>query len=169
MKSKKFNTKVIHAGHGADESTGSVMPPINLSSTFQQKNPGEFKYEYARTKNPTRDILEKLIAEVEGGERAFAFASGMAAINTLCEIFGTSCHVDPILESVAFSSSTFPNHGNCTCPPVPVSQPHAPDSSQSSGLVLATPSLSAAFLCNTLDPRWCKHKPKSQITKTVAF
>ena len=74
MKSKKFNTKVIHAGHGADESTGSVMPPINLSSTFQQKNPGEFKYEYARTKNPTRDVLEKLIAEVEGGERAFAFA-----------------------------------------------------------------------------------------------
>ena len=93
MKSKKFNTKVIHAGHGADESTGSVMPPINLSSTFQQKNPGEFKYEYARTKNPTRDVLEKLIAEVEGGERAFAFASGMAAINTLCEIFGTNCHV----------------------------------------------------------------------------
>jgi cystathionine beta-lyase/cystathionine gamma-synthase len=93
MKNKKFNTKVIHSGYGSDESTGSVMPPINLSSTFKQKEPGNFKYEYARTKNPTRDILENLMAEVEGGNKAFAFASGMAAINTLCEIFDSNCHV----------------------------------------------------------------------------
>ncbi len=48
---KKFNTKVIHAGHGSDKETGAVMPPIHLSSTFKQIEPGNFEYEYARTKN----------------------------------------------------------------------------------------------------------------------
>ena len=57
MKTKKFNSKVIHSGHGADETTGAVMPPIHLSSTFKQNSPGDFTYEYARTGNPTRDIL----------------------------------------------------------------------------------------------------------------
>ena len=56
-KDKKFNSKVIHSGHGADETTGAVMPPIHLSSTFKQNSPGDFTYEYARTGNPTRDIL----------------------------------------------------------------------------------------------------------------
>ena len=80
---KLFNTKVIHAGHKEDKETGSVMPPIHLSSTFKQKSPGEFKYEYARTNNPTREILEKLLKELEEGEFAYAFSSGMSAINTL--------------------------------------------------------------------------------------
>ena len=44
---KKFNTKVIHAGHGSDKETGAVMPPIHLSSTFKQMEPGNFEYEYA--------------------------------------------------------------------------------------------------------------------------
>ena len=69
------------------------MPPIHLSSTFKQTEPGNFKYEYARTKNPSRDILEKLLAEIESGKQAFAFASGMAAINTVCDIFGDSYHI----------------------------------------------------------------------------
>lgn len=77
---KKFNTKVIHSGHGSDMETGSVMPPIHLSSTFKQIEPGNFKYEYARTKNPSRDVLEKLLAEIESGQQAFAFASGMAVV-----------------------------------------------------------------------------------------
>ena len=47
-KNQKFNSKVIHSGHGADNETGAVMPPIHLSSTFKQKSPGDFKYEYAR-------------------------------------------------------------------------------------------------------------------------
>jgi Cystathionine beta-lyases/cystathionine gamma-synthases len=76
-----FNTKVIHSGHKEDKETGAVMPPIHLSSTFKQKSPGDFKYEYARTNNNTREILEKLLAEIEGGNQAFAFSSGMAAIN----------------------------------------------------------------------------------------
>ena len=90
---KKFNTKVIHAGHGSDKETGAVMPPIHLSSTFKQIEPGNFEYEYARTKNPTRDVLEKLLAQIESGHKAFAFASGMSAINTFCYLFGTNFHI----------------------------------------------------------------------------
>ena len=92
-KNKKFNSKVIHGGHGADQSSGSVMPPIFLSSTFKQNSPGDFKYEYARTKNPTRDILEKLLAEIEEGKFAFAFSSGMAAINCLSDALGKDYHI----------------------------------------------------------------------------
>ena len=90
---KKFNTKVIHSGHGSDNETGAVMPPIHLSSTFKQNKPGDFQYEYARTKNPSRDILEKLLASIESGKQAFAFSSGMAAINTSCDLFGENYHV----------------------------------------------------------------------------
>jgi cystathionine beta-lyase len=90
---KKFNTKVIHSGHGSDNETGAVMPPIHLSSTFKQKKPGDFQYEYARTKNPSRNILEKLLASIESGKQAFAFSSGMAAINTVCDLFGENYHV----------------------------------------------------------------------------
>ena len=87
---KKFNSKVIHSGHEADESTGAVMPPIHLSSTFKQKSPGDFKYEYARTSNPTRDILEKLLREIENGKFGFAFSSGMAAISALSDALGSN-------------------------------------------------------------------------------
>ena len=90
---KKFNTKVIHSGHSSDNETGAVMPPIHLSSTFKQNKPGDFQYEYARTKNPSRDILEKLLSSIESGKQAFAFSSGMAAINTVCDLFGENYHV----------------------------------------------------------------------------
>ena len=93
MVNKKFSTKVIHSGHGSDNETGAVMPPIHLSSTFKQNKPGDFQYEYARTKNPSRDILEKLLASIESGKQAFAFSSGMAAINTVCDLFGENYHV----------------------------------------------------------------------------
>ncbi len=93
MVKKKFSTKVIHSGHGSDNETGAVMPPIHLSSTFKQNKPGDFRYEYARTKNPSRDILEKLLASIESGKQAFAFSSGMAAINTVCDLFGDNYHV----------------------------------------------------------------------------
>ena len=89
-KDKKFNSKVIHSGHGADEATGAVMPPIHLSSTFKQKSPGDFKYEYARTGNPTRDVLEKLLSEIEDGKFGFAFSSGMAAISALSDALGNN-------------------------------------------------------------------------------
>ena len=89
-KDRKFNSKVIHSGHGADETTGAVMPPIHLSSTFKQKSPGNFKYEYARTGNPTRDVLEKLLSEIENGTFGFAFSSGMAAISALADALGSN-------------------------------------------------------------------------------
>tara|TARA_Y100001970_G_scaffold288642_1_gene416543 strand:+ start:2491 stop:3651 length:1161 start_codon:yes stop_codon:yes gene_type:complete len=89
----KFNTNVIHGGHKEDKETGSVMPPIHLSSTFKQKSPGEFRYEYARTNNPTREILEKLLKKLEEGEFAFAFSSGMAAINTLTDALDKNFHI----------------------------------------------------------------------------
>ena len=92
-KINKFNTKVIHAGHKEDKETGSVMPPIHLSSTFKQKSPGKFKYEYARTNNPTREILQKLLSELEEGEFAYAFSSGMAAINTLTDALDKNFHI----------------------------------------------------------------------------
>ena len=88
-----FNTKVIHAGNKEDKETGSVMPPIHLSSTFKQKSPGDFKYEYARTNNPTREILEKLFKELEEGKFAYAFSSGMAAINTLTDALDKNFHI----------------------------------------------------------------------------
>ena len=93
MVKKKFSTKVIHSGHSSDHQTGAVMPPIHLSSTFKQNKPGDFQYEYARTKNPSRDILEKLLSSIESGKQAFAFSSGMAAINTVCDLFGENYHV----------------------------------------------------------------------------
>ena len=93
QKKRLFNTKVIHSGHKEDKETGAVMPPIHLSSTFKQKSPGNFKYEYARTNNPTREILEKLLAEIEEGNQAFAFSSGMSAINCLTDALDKDFHI----------------------------------------------------------------------------
>src|SRR3990167_3627262 len=76
-----INTQLIHAGQHPDEATGAIMTPIFATSTYVQTSPGVHKgYEYSRTKNPTRDALEKCLAAIEGGAQGFAFASGMAAI-----------------------------------------------------------------------------------------
>ena len=73
---------LIHGGIDGDERTGAVNVPIYQTSTYKQIALGEHKgYEYSRTGNPTREALEKLISELEGGVAGFAFASGMAAIN----------------------------------------------------------------------------------------
>ena len=90
----KFDTKVIHAGQQPDPRTGAVMTPIYATSTYAQSSPGEHKgYDYARTRNPTRDALEACLAELEGGKAAFAFASGMAAIGTVLELLDSGAHV----------------------------------------------------------------------------
>jgi cystathionine gamma-lyase len=90
----KFETKVIHAGQQPDPRTGAVMTPIYATSTYAQSSPGEHKgYDYARTRNPTRDALEACLAELEGGSAGFAFASGMAAIGTVLELLDTGSHV----------------------------------------------------------------------------
>ena len=90
----KFETKVIHAGQEPDARTGAVMTPIYATSTYAQSSPGEHKgFDYARTRNPTRDALEACIAELEGGQAGFAFASGMAAIGTVLELLDSGSHV----------------------------------------------------------------------------
>ena len=92
----KFTTKLIHGGIDGDTKTGAVNVPIYQTSTFKQDGLGELRegtWEYARTGNPTRAALEKLIAELEGGEAGFAFASGMAAITAVLSLFQSNVKV----------------------------------------------------------------------------
>ena len=90
----RFDTKVIHSGQEPDPRTGAVMTPIYATSTYAQTSPGEHKgYDYARTRNPTRDALEACLAQLEGGTAGFAFASGMAAIGTVLELLDSGSHI----------------------------------------------------------------------------
>ena len=89
-----FSTRAIHAGQSPDPTTGAVMPPIYATSTYAQESPGVHKgYEYSRTQNPTRMAFERCIADLEGGSRGFAFASGMAATATLLELLDSGDHL----------------------------------------------------------------------------
>ncbi len=83
--SEGFETLAIHAGQEADPQTGAVVPPIYAVSTYKQDGVGGLRsgYEYSRSANPTRTALEEAIAAVEGGVRGLAFASGLAAEDTL--------------------------------------------------------------------------------------
>lgn len=84
----KLNSLVIHGGIDGDETTGAVNVPIYQTSTYKQDGLGEDRgWEYSRTGNPTRAALEKLVADLEGGEYGLAFASGLAAINTVLSLF----------------------------------------------------------------------------------
>lgn len=80
-----FETRAIHAGYEPDPMTGAVIPPIYATSTYKQDGVGGLRggYEYSRSANPTRTALEGVIAALEEGERGFAFASGLAAEDTL--------------------------------------------------------------------------------------
>lgn len=89
-----LGTKAIHAGQTVDPTTGAVMPPIYATSTYAQSSPGVHQgFEYSRTHNPTRFAYERCVAGLEGGTRAFAFASGMAATSTLLELLDSGDHV----------------------------------------------------------------------------
>ncbi|MFD4723791.1 cystathionine gamma-synthase [Streptomyces seoulensis] len=83
--SEHFETLAIHAGNTADPLTGAVVPPIYQVSTYKQDGVGGLRngYEYSRSANPTRAALEENLAALEGGRRGFAFASGLAAEDTL--------------------------------------------------------------------------------------
>jgi len=86
-KSMKFNTKVIHAGVSPDPSTGAIMTPIFQTSTYVQEEPGVHKgYEYARTGNPTRTVLENNLAALENGKYGLCFSSGLGALDTLLKL-----------------------------------------------------------------------------------
>lgn len=92
--SYQIETLAIHAGQAPDPTTGAVMTPIYQTSTYVQQGVGEHKgYEYARTGNPTRTALEACLAALEGAQHGLAFASGMAAIDTLLKVLDPGDHV----------------------------------------------------------------------------
>ena len=89
-----FATRSIHAGQEPDPTTGAIMTPIYMTSTYVQSSPGEHKgYEYSRTKNPTRYAYEQCVANLESGKHGFAFASGCAATTTLLHLLKGGDHV----------------------------------------------------------------------------
>ena len=98
-------TLLIHGGIPEDPRTGAVNVPIYQTSTYRQDELGRHRgYEYSRTGNPTREALEKLIADLEGGRFGFAFASGMAALTTVLSLFSAG---DEILTSANVYGGTF--------------------------------------------------------------
>lgn len=89
-----FSTRTVHGGQSHDPTTGAVMVPIYATSTYAQQSPGVHKgFEYARSQNPTRFAFERAVADLESGANAFAFASGLAAISTVLELFDAGAHV----------------------------------------------------------------------------
>ncbi len=90
----KFRTRAIHVGNAADPSTGAVVPPIHLASTYVQPGAGEWgEFDYARSGNPTRKNLETTLADLEGGCGALAFASGMAATHCVTMLLESGDHI----------------------------------------------------------------------------
>lgn len=102
---KNMDTLMIHGGISIDEKTGAVNIPIYQTSTYKQDGLGKHRgYEYSRTGNPTREALEALIADLEGGKAGFAFGSGMAATTAVLSLFKTG---DRILISSNVYGGTF--------------------------------------------------------------
>src|ERR1700761_999420 len=92
--SYRFGTRAIHAGQEPDPTTGAIMTPIYATSTYVQQSPGVHKgFEYSRTQNPTRSAYERCVADLEGGARGFAFASGLAAMATTLDLLNSGDHV----------------------------------------------------------------------------
>ncbi len=93
-KSWKIETNAIHAGQHPDPTTGAVMTPVYLTSTYAQKSPGVHQgFEYSRTRNPTRDALQDCLAALEGGKHGLCFASGLAATDALMHLFDAGAHI----------------------------------------------------------------------------
>ncbi|MFL5378359.1 MAG: cystathionine gamma-synthase [Myxococcales bacterium] len=94
MTEHRFETLAIHAGQHPDPTTGAVMTPVYLTSTYAQQGPGEHKgFEYSRTRNPTRDALQGCLAALEGGKHGLAFASGLAATDAVLHLCSAGDHV----------------------------------------------------------------------------
>ncbi len=90
----RFSTKAIHAGQPPDPTTGAIMTPVYLTSTYVQEAPGKHKgFDYARTNHPTRAALERNLAALEGADFGLAFASGMAAETTIIATLKAGDHV----------------------------------------------------------------------------
>jgi cystathionine gamma-lyase len=90
----RFDTLAIHAGQQPDPTTGAVMTPVYLTSTYVQDGPGGHKgYEYSRTQNPTRHALQDCLAALEGAAQGLAFASGLAATDCILHLLEAGDHV----------------------------------------------------------------------------
>ncbi|MDX2185260.1 MAG: PLP-dependent transferase [Gemmatimonadaceae bacterium] len=89
-----FGTRAIHAGQRPEPLAGAIMTPVYLTSTYVQEEMGVHKgYEYARGKNPTREALERNVATLEGGNHGFAFASGVATMDSMMKLFKAGDHI----------------------------------------------------------------------------
>jgi len=89
-----FGTRAIHAGQAPEPVTGAIMPPVFQTSTYVQEGLGRHKgFEYARTRNPTRDALERNLAALEGGRHGLAWASGLAATDAVLKLLEAGDHV----------------------------------------------------------------------------
>src|SRR5256714_14010003 len=87
-------TRVIHAGQSPDPTTGAIMMPIYQTLTYVQESPGKHKgYDYSRSINPTRSAYERCVANLEGGTRGWAFASGLAAMATALDGLDSGSHI----------------------------------------------------------------------------
>ena len=93
--SSRFETRAIHAGQKPDPESGALMTPVFFNSTYQQISPGEPRngYEYSRTTNPTRTVLEQNLASLEGANWGLCYASGLAAINAIADRLVPGDHV----------------------------------------------------------------------------
>ncbi|HEX8439014.1 cystathionine gamma-synthase [Archangium sp.] len=90
----RFDTLAIHAGQEPDPTTGAIMTPVYMTSTYVQAGPGEHKgYEYSRTQNPTRNALQDCLAALEGAKYGLAFASGLAGTDMLMHMFEAGDHI----------------------------------------------------------------------------
>jgi cystathionine beta-lyase/cystathionine gamma-synthase len=89
-----FSTRAVHAGQAPDPMAGAIMPPIYQTSTYVQEGLGKHKgFEYARTRNPTRDALERNLAALEGGRWGLAWSSGLAATDAVLKLLSAGDHV----------------------------------------------------------------------------
>ena len=90
----RFRTRAIHVGNPRDAATGAVVPPIHVASTFVQAEAGKWsEFDYSRSGNPTRQLVERTIANLESGVRGFAFASGMAATHAATMLLQQGDHI----------------------------------------------------------------------------
>ncbi len=91
----RFATRAIHAGQSPDPTTGAIMTPVYMTSTFVQSSPGVIKgdYDYSRSANPTRKALEANLASLEGGRFGFAFSSGLAAMDCVLHLLSAGDHI----------------------------------------------------------------------------
>ena len=103
----KFETLAIHAGQEPDPNNGAVMTPVYLTSTYRQDGVARPRqgYEYSRTQNPTRNALQDCLAVLESGSHGFAFASGLAATDTVLRLLRAGDHVLAAMTSMAAHSA----------------------------------------------------------------